>query len=144
MPAGWGFAILLSALYLGEGIFADQAFEETDSAPRSLIAVTLQYLVVAGLLAFRRMSSRLPQTLTALAGTGILFGAISILLVLQAEPGTAQPLLVMLWFGAFIWSLLVDAHIYRRAMSLPMRLGMLIAVLIFALNFIVIQMVYPA
>ena len=143
MPVGWGIAIVLSALYLAEGILADHVLDEGDSAPRSLVAVSIQYIVISGLLAFRRMSSRLPQTLTALAGTGILFGAISVLLVMQAQPGSAQPALVIVWFGAFLWSLVVDAHIYRQAMSLPMRLGLLTAVLIFALNFIVIQMAFP-
>lgn len=142
MPAGWGFAILFSLLYLSEGFFADQILDESDSAPRSLVAVTVQFLVTFILLGFRRLNARLPQTLTTLAGTGILFGALSIILVMQARPGIAQPTLALVWFGAFLWSLAVDAHIYRQAMSITMSLGVLVAVVIFALNFIVIEMVF--
>ncbi len=142
MPAGWGFAILFSLLYLSEGFFADQILDESDSAPRSLVAVTIQFLVTFILLGFRRLNARLPQTLTTLAGTGILFGALSIILVMQARPGIAQPALALVWFGAFLWSLAVDAHIYRQAMSITMSLGVLVAVVIFALNFIVIEMVF--
>jgi len=144
MPPGWGFAILLSLAYLFEGTLADHVLEEGDSAPRSLIAVSTQFLAISVLLATRRMNYRLPQTLTALAGTGLIFGALSIVLVLQATPGTQQPGLALIWFAAFLWSMAVDAHIYRRALSITMSLGILVAVLIFALNFVVIELAFPA
>jgi hypothetical protein len=106
--------------------------------------VLIQFLAVAALLQFRGIGSRLPQTYTALAGTGFLFGAMSIILVMQAVPDKPQPGLALTWFALFIWSLAVDAHIYRRAMSTTMSIGVLVAVLIFALNFIVIQALFPA
>lgn len=143
MPAGWGFAILFSLGYLAEGFFADQFLSESDSAPRSLVSVSIQFLAISVLLTFRHMSSRLPQTLTALAGTGMLFGALSITLVMLATPGAAQPALALVWLAAFLWSLTVDAHIYRRALSTSLSLGILVAVLIFALNFVVIEMMFP-
>lgn len=144
MPAGWGFAILFSVLYLSEGLFAGQILDETDSAPRSLVAITIQFLVTFLLLGFRRLRARLPQTLTTLAGTGVLFGALSIMLIMQTRPGVAQPALALVWFSAFLWSVAVDAHIYRHAMSITMSLGVLVAVVIFALNFIVNEMLFTA
>ncbi|HLF30824.1 MAG TPA: hypothetical protein VI566_07310 [Xanthomonadales bacterium] len=143
MPVGWGIAALLGLAYLAEGIIADRALDGDGSAPRSLIAVSTQFLAIACLLAWRRMGARLPQTLTALAGTGLIFGAFSILLVLQAAPGSPQPLLALLWLATFAWSLVVDAHIYRRALSTTMSLGILIAVLLFALNFILMETLFP-
>jgi predicted neutral ceramidase superfamily lipid hydrolase len=143
LPAGWGIAVLLSLAYLAEGLMADRALDGAGTAPRSLIAVSIQFLAVAGLLTWRHMSNRLPQTLTALSGTGLMFGALSILLVVQAEPGSSQPLLALLWLATFAWSLVVDAHVYRRALSITMSLGILIAVLLFALNFIVMEMLFP-
>jgi hypothetical protein len=142
LPGGWGLTIVMTLVYLAEGFIADQLLNESDSAPRSLVAITIQYLATSALLTFRDMSSRLPQTLSALAGTGALFGALSIVLVMQATPGATQPALALVWFGAFLWSLAVDAHIYRRALSFTMSLGVLVAVLIFALNFIVIETVF--
>jgi len=139
MPGGWGVAVLVSLAYLSLGFFADRVLDETDSAPRSLVAVFIQYLVTALLLVFRQKSDRLPQTLTTLAGTGCLFGALSIGLVMQVQSGIFQPALAMIWFFTFLWSLMVDSHIYRHALSTTMRMGMLVAVLIFALNFIVIE-----
>ncbi len=139
LPAGWGVAFALALLYMLEGLVADYMLSEADSAPRSLVAVSIQFVAVVALLGLRGMNVRLPQTITALSGTGLIFGALSILLVLQAQPGEAQPLLALAWVGAFIWSLVVDAHIYRRALSMNMSLGMLVAVLIFALNFVVVE-----
>ena len=142
MPAGWGFAILFSLIYLSEGFFADQMLNETDSAPRSLIAVSIQFLAALALLRLRGLSARLPQTLTALAATGSLFGVLSIVLAMSSQPGIPQPGLALAWFATFFWSLTVDAHIYRHALSLNMSLGVLVAVLIFALNFVVIQVMF--
>jgi hypothetical protein len=46
------------------------------------------------------------------------------------------------WFGVFLWSLAVDAHIYREALSTTMSIGTLVAVIIFACNFFLIQAVF--
>ena len=142
MPPGWGFAILFSLIYLSEGFFADEILNETDSAPRSLISVAIQFLAVFVILRLRGLSARLPQTLTALAATGSLFGALSIFLAMQSQPGVPHPGLALAWFAAFFWSLTVDAHIYRHAIAINMSLGVLTAVLIFALDFIAIQMLF--
>jgi hypothetical protein len=90
------------------------------------------------------MGARLPQTLTALAGTGLIFGAVFIPLVLLATPGSSQPLLALWWLSTIAWSLVVDAHIYRRALSITMSLGILIAVLLLALHLIVLKTLFPA
>ncbi len=114
---------------------------EADSTPRSLIAITVQFFVIATLLHLKKLSSRLPQTLSALAGTGLIFGFGSVFLISQADPARAQPVLALVWFGVFLWSIAVDAHIYRHALSIKMNLGVLVAVLIFAVNFILLEIV---
>ncbi len=96
-------------------------------------------MVIATLLHLKKLSTRLPQTLSALAGTGLIFGFGSVLLISQAEPASNQPVLALVWFGVFLWSIAVDAHIYRHALSIKMNLGVLVAVLIFAANFILLQ-----
>lgn len=98
-------------------------------------------MVIATLLHLKKLSTRLPQTLSALAGTGLIFGFGSVLLISQAEPASNQPVLALVWFGVFLWSIAVDAHIYRHALSIKMNLGVLVAVLIFAANFILLQAV---
>jgi hypothetical protein len=144
MPPGWQVAIVMSVLYLSEGFVSDRVLDESGSAPRGLLAVSVQFLVTFALLRWRHLAFRLPQTLTALAGTGLLFGALSIVLAMQAQPGAAQPGLALIWFGTFFWSLAVDAHIYRHALSMTMSLGVLVAVIIFAINFVLIETMFAA
>ena len=145
-PAGWLVASVGTLAYLLQGMLADRLLGGGDGGdlPRSLVAVTVQILATALLLKARGLDARLPQAVTALTCAGFLFGLVSTFLVLQAVPGQPQQWLVALWFGVFVWSLLVDGHIYRHALSTTMRLGMLIAVLIFALNFLVMGALFPA
>jgi hypothetical protein len=142
MPAGRHLAIGLSLAYVAQGFIADRLLGEPDNAPRSLLAITAQYLIVMTLLNWKSLSARIPQTITAMAGTGLIFGALSLFLVSQANPGQNQPALALVWFGLFIWSIVVDAHIYRHALSITMSLGVLVAVMIFAANFMLIQTVF--
>jgi hypothetical protein len=142
LPTGWNLAILLGFAYVAQGFFADQILGETDTAPRSLLAISLQFLAIGVLLNFRRQADRIPQTLSALAGVGLIFGVFSIILIHQANPNEDQPRLALVWFAVFLWSLAVDAHIYRRALSSTLSLGILVAVLIFAGNFILIQAIF--
>ena len=143
LPSAWGLAILMAIAYVAQGYLADRLLDDTEVVPRAMISVAIQFLVTALMLQVRRQGSRFAQTVTALAGTGLFFGAISIFIVLQVEPGAANPGLALLWYGTFLWSLSVDAHIYRHALSITMSLGVLVAVCIFALNFFVIEMLFP-
>jgi hypothetical protein len=142
LPAGWNLAIILSLAYIAQGFIADQILGDSETAPRSLIAITVQFVATATILNFRKLTSRLPQTLSALAGAGLIFGVISVFLINQADAERTQPALALVWFGLFLWSLAVDAHIYRHALSITMSLGVFVAVMIFAVNFILIEAVF--
>jgi hypothetical protein len=50
--------------------------------------------------------------------------------------------LALLYLGLFAWSLLVDGHIYRHALSIKLGGGVLTAVLIFAVNFALLRAVF--
>lgn len=142
LPAGWMLAIALSVAYLAQGLYADQLLGDGDGGPRSLLAIAVQFGVIAILLKQRNLDSRLPQTLAALAGTGFLFGLLAMLIIVQLDPEQLQPNLVILYFGLFFWSLTVDGHIYHHALSVKMRSGMLLAVLIFSINFILLRAIF--
>ena len=142
LPGGWLLTATLSLAYIAQGFFADQILTETDGAPRSLLAIGVQFTLVALLLKSRNFQARLPQTLTALAGTGLIFGLLSLLILNRIEPGEPQPDLALLYLGLFGWSLAVDAHIYRLALSIKMSRGVLLAVLIFAANFMLLRAVF--
>ena len=143
LPAGWGVAMLVALACGAQGLLADRMLDGAGAAPRSLLALSVQVTATWALLWLKRVPLRLPQTITALAGSGFLFSLISIGLLLQTTPEGFSPGLALIWFAVFLWSLLVDAHIYRHALSITMSLGVLIAVLGFALNFLVIEALFP-
>jgi hypothetical protein len=94
------------------------------------------------LLNLRSYQSRVPQTLSALAGTGFIFGLLSLLILTRVDPGKPQPDLALLYLILFGWSLAVDAHIYRQALSVKFGIGALMAVLIFAVNFMLLKTLF--
>ncbi|MEO5703297.1 MAG: hypothetical protein ABIQ54_05380 [Gammaproteobacteria bacterium] len=70
------------------------------------------------LLLLRRLPARLTQTLTALAGTGALFGLVALPFAQLSE---LSPIL----FSLLIWSVAVTAHILRHALSVSFMMGVL-------------------
>jgi peptidoglycan/LPS O-acetylase OafA/YrhL len=142
LPAARGLAFLLAAAYALQGMVTDQALDGTDAAPRSLLAIAVQLGAICALLQSRRQAARIPQTVSALAGTGFVFGLLAYALLSLAQPGQPQPGLATTYLALFVWSLAVDAHIYRHALSIKMSLGVLVAVLIFGANFIILRAVF--
>ncbi len=94
------------------------------------IDVVVMIILTVALLRFTHQSTRLLQTLTALAGTGGLLG----LLVLPAVQSAASTnhessaMLVIFWLVMMVWSVVVRAHVYRHALSLNYTAGVAVAV----------------
>jgi len=91
---------------------------------------------------WRRHTERFSQTLSALAAVGIVFNMATWALLTQSDPTVNQPTLAMIWFGIFFWSLFVDANIYRHALSVTLSIGVLISVLLLAVSFSLIEMLF--
>lgn len=142
LPASAGLALVLALAYVGQGFFADRILGEPDTAPRSLIAIAVQFGTIITLLNINKLSARTHQTISALAGTGLLFGLVIITLLLRFDPEQPQAGLALLYLALFLWSLIVDSHIYRHALSVKMSTGILIAVLIFSANFMLLRALF--
>jgi hypothetical protein len=142
LPAATGLAFVLGAAYALQGMVTDRALDGADAAPRSLLAIAVQLGAIGALLTSRRQAARIPQTISALAGTGTIFGLLAYALLSQAQAGQPQPGLATTYLALFVWSLAVDAHIYRQALAIKMSLGVLVAVLIFGANFIILKAVF--
>lgn len=142
VPASAGLLLVLAALYVLQGFLTGEIIEEPDAAPRTFIAIALQFAVITVLLRLKNLGGRVQQTLAAMAGTGFLFGLLSIPLLVQFQPDTSQPGLALAYLGLFAWSLAVDGHIYRHALSIKMSMGVLTAVLIFAMNFMLLKSMF--
>ena len=142
VAASSGLLLGLAVCYVLQGLLTGELINEPDAAPRTFLAIAVQFAVITALLRMKSLGGRVQQTLTAMAGTGILFGLISIPLLLQFRPDTEQPGLALAYLGLFAWSLAVDGHIYRHALSIKISMGILTAVLIFALNFVLLKLMF--
>lgn len=142
VAASSGLLLGLAVFYVLQGLLTGELINEPDAAPRTFLAIAVQFAVITALLRMKSLGGRVQQTLTAMAGTGILFGLISIPLLLQFRPDTEQPGLALAYLGLFAWSLAVDGHIYRHALSIKISMGILTAVLIFALNFVLLKLMF--
>lgn len=79
-------------------------------------------LTAALLYAFNR-SARLPQTLTALMGSGAVIGAIVLAMFVLLAELPALPRLAV-----FLWNLLVMGHILRHALNMHLVAGFFVAI----------------
>jgi hypothetical protein len=142
LPASRGLMLLLALAYILQGPIAGAVLNEPDAAPRTLLAIALQFVVILSLLKLKNFAQRAQQTISALSATGVLFSLISILVLSQMGVDEARPDMALLYLALFVWSLLVDAHIYRHALSIKMSAGVLVAVSIFAANLILLQAIF--
>ena len=142
LPSSWPLMTMLVAAYLVQNLVTGQQLTDENAAAKSLLAISLQVCVLSGLLYWRKYTERFAQTLSALAGVGIIFNAITWALLTQSDPSQNQPALALTWFAVFIWSLFVDANIYRHALSATLSVGMLITVLTLAASYVLIEMLF--
>ena len=142
LPASWPLMFFLVTAYLAQNLITGQQLEDDSAAAKSLVAICLQVFVLTGLLYWRRHMERFAQTLSALAGVGIVFNIITWALLTQSDPASNQPALALTWFAVFIWSLFVDANVYRHSLSVTLSLGMLITVLTLAASYVLIEMLF--
>lgn len=143
LPTSWPITLAIIAVYLLEGMYSARQLGNDEAAIKSLSITALQFFAVAAMLHVRRFPERLAQTLGALAGTGAILSLLAFLFLLQADPDRNQPILALLWGGIFVWSLVVDAHIYRNALSIGMPQGVLIAVLLLAASYVLVELLWP-
>ena len=94
-----------------------------------------------------KKSARYLQTLTALAGTGAVLGLVGLPLIQQAarahpDEGPAG-MLVLGWLVLLVWSISVQAHIYRHALSTRYGMGLLVAGLQMVLVISLLETLFP-
>lgn len=140
LPDSRRLTLIAIGVYVTQAIITSGIVDEAGSASRSLMAIALQFMAVAILLAWRRHPERLQQTLLAFAATSTVVSLVAFALLLQSDPGVNQPLLALFWFAIFGWSLAVDANIFRHALDIAMPIAVLIAVLLLALTYVILEL----
>lgn len=156
VPAsGAVFALaLLAYLAVGAAVLWPSAASLPALFGQLAVDPVLMAVFFGGLLALRRRSARISQTLAALFGTGALLSALAlpfVWLVAQTlgdgapPPGTEPAALLgtMALFLLLFASLLVTGHILRHALEWSYAAGVLTAVTYFALSVIVLRRLFP-
>ncbi len=92
-------------------------------------------------------TQRFVQTLTALAGTGMILGLLALPLVQLAASAhrNDEPMtdLVLGWLMLLVWSISVQAHIFRHALTVRFGTGLLLAGLHTVLGIGLIETLFP-
>lgn len=140
LPANHRLTGVVIAAYVVQAVVTSQALGGEHEPIRSIMAIAIQFGAVAAMLMYRRHGERLPQTLMAFAATGFVVSLLAFGLLLQSDPQQNQPLLPLLWFLIFGWSLAVDANIFRHALNVSMPIAMLITVMLLALTYLVLEL----
>lgn len=130
-------------IYVAQAVITSETLGQEHEPTQSLVSIGLQFIAVAALLAWRRHPERLQQTLLAFAATGTVVSLLAFSLLLQVDPNVNQPWLGFLWFVIFGWSLAVDANIFRHALDIAMPIAMLITVLLLAITYVALSLVFP-
>ncbi|TCK19417.1 hypothetical protein DFR30_2728 [Thiogranum longum] len=92
-------------------------------------------------------TQRFVQTLTSLAGTGMILGLLALPLVQLAASAhrNDEPMtnLVLGWLMLLVWSVSVQAHIFRHALTVRYGSGLLLAGLHTVLGIGLIETLFP-
>jgi hypothetical protein len=111
------------------------------------INLALVTLFTAALLQLAGRPGRYRQTLTALLGTGTLLTVALIpfqWLLVNLPPGGAATLLGTAGVLAIIlWSIVINGHIFARALSAPFAAGLLVSIGYFFLGAFMVAMLRP-
>lgn len=120
-------------------------------APTAFLAgladTALLCLLTASVLYLQRLRARVPQTLSALAGTGAILSIVALPVTSwlhsasAAGRDTSLPDLALL--ALLVWSLVVAGHILRHALSTVFIVGLVLAVLFFWISVNVLYSLFP-
>ncbi len=140
LPDSRPLTLVVIGVYVAQAVITSSMVDADSNAARALFSIALQFLAVAAMLAWRRHPERVQQTLLALAATGTVVSLVAFTLLLQSDPDVNQPLLALFWFVIFGWSLAVDANIFRHALDIAMPIAVLIAVMLLALTYVILEL----
>lgn len=147
IPASHGLFVLCFAIYCAATFVLTRLAEPLDVAFRAAVvdAVILPAFAL-GVLWLRSVLSRWLQTLTALAGVGVLFTALAMapFAVIGAMPATPLAAVAsVLVLVLFAWNVLALGHILRHALSVSFPAGVLVAMAYVAVNTAVVGYLVP-
>ena len=106
-----------------------------------LVALTLSLLFAIGL------APRTVRTLTALSGIDVVIGVVGLPVTAWLNAATgASPIdgvASLAFVVLLIWNLAVAGHVLRHALSVPLPMGVVLALIIFVVSVIVMMRLFP-
>ena len=142
----WAAAVLI--LYAAVGLLMSMvSLPPVQAGMQVALDVVILVAFAQIALRWRNRSARLPQTLTALAGTGILFTVLALPAMVSLEnlnssggdAGVPALLLLVLIF----WNLAVIVHIMRQALVVPLGTAMMVSLGYLVVSMVTISMIFP-
>jgi hypothetical protein len=148
MPGDLRWTVATVAVYAAVG-YPLSAISLTPFAAVAQVLVDLLLLVafVQIVLRWRGLMNRLPQTLTALAGTGVLFTlfalpAMASLDAIGKRGGDASiPALIVIVL--LLWNLAGLVHVMRRTLEVTPGRAMWLSLAYFVASFVVMSVIFP-
>jgi len=136
-------------LYLSTSVLEAELFDGSALAvARGIADLVFTVAVFALCLVLGRRSYRLPQTLTAVLGTGTLLAIPTIGVWLLAgaigPEGPVASAVKLLLLPLVVWDLCVVAHIVRQALDAPLVVGVAVATTYFLLDVLLLERLVPA
>ena len=136
-------------LYLSSSALEAELFDGAALAvTRALVDLAFTVAVFALCLAVAHRSHRLPQTLTAVLGTGTLLAiptiGVWVLANLVGPEGPVASAVKLLLLPLVVWGLCVIAHIVRQALDAPLVVGVAVATTYFLLDVLLLERLVPA
>jgi hypothetical protein len=138
---------LIGALHFMQGNDALTALIAGLSGTAVLAALTATLLYLNGL------RQRLVQTLTALAGVDVVIGVLSLPLSgwlrraaeasAQQPPATGDGAATILLLGLLLWNLGAAGHVLRHALSAPLAMGVVLALIFYVVSMTCLSLLLP-
>ncbi|MGY6518831.1 MAG: hypothetical protein ACXIUZ_08955 [Lysobacteraceae bacterium] len=149
LPYSLPDARLLSALLMllaGVGL-AGHGVAVVDMLPRLLLALAFLLLPAWLLLRLRGRPERYVQTLTAIAGVGVLYNLLVLplaMLVQGADPRSSPVAGLLAWLviALTFWRIAVSGHIWRHALDIPFAFGALLASVLFMAQILLVRWLF--
>ena len=134
--------------YFLSGVLVMSGLMEASVAPvRMLFSISILLVFSYALLTALNKLARLVQTVTALAGSGILFNILAwpVLGYMSVPdvPDTTMQMLSLFMLMVLSWEIMVTAHIYRHALNIQVLSAILLSLGLFFISLSLTQMIFP-
>ena len=119
----------------------------SESILAGLASTLVMCVLTTSLLFANRRSARIVQTLTAMAGSDVVIGVAALPVTAWlhniADGPAASGVPGLLFLALVVWNLVVAGHVLRHALSGPLPLGIVLALVLYMLSVNIIHALFP-